>query len=122
MVGKVVSVVAIAVLLLIAWNPPGTLYQIFVLKLELLAQIAPAFILGLYWRTMSAVPALGGVVVGAAVAGSLAFVSYESPTGVPNGLIGLGLNLAICVVGSLLMPDRDAPELRPRQRARVEVT
>jgi len=121
MVGKVVSVVAVGLLLAIAWNPPGTLYQIFVLKLELLVQIAPAFILGLYWRQMSALPALAGVVVGAAVAGSLAIVGYESPTGVPNGLLGLGLNLLLCVVGSLLLPDRDTPELRPRQREKVEV-
>lgn len=121
LVGKLVSVVAVAVLLVIAWNPPGTLYQIFVLKLELLAQVAPAFILGLYWRRMAAAPALVGVVVGAAVAGSLAIVGYESPTGVPNGLLGLGLNLLICVGGSLLAPDREAPALRPRQRSKVEV-
>ncbi|MPY86070.1 MAG: sodium:solute symporter family protein, partial [Actinophytocola sp.] len=31
-VGKVAGVLAIAVLLVIAWNPPGTLYSIFVLK------------------------------------------------------------------------------------------
>lgn len=121
MVGKVVSVVAIAVLLVIAWNPPGTLYQIFVLKLELLVQVAPTFILGLYWRRMSALPVLVGVVTGAALSGSLAIAAYESPTGIPNGLIGLGVNLVICVVGSLLVPDRGAPNLRPRQRAKVEV-
>ena len=121
MVGKITSVAAVGILLLIAWNPPGTLYQIFVLKLELLAQVSPAFILGLYWRTMSATPALVGVVAGAALSGSLAMAGYQSPTGVPNGLIGLGLNLLICVVGSLMTPDRDAPELAPRQRDKVEV-
>ena len=121
MVGKVVSVIAIGVLLVIAWNPPGTLYSIFVLKLELLVQIAPAFIIGLYWRRLSALPALVGVVAGAALAGALAMAAYESPTGVPNGLIGLAVNLVICIGGSLLMPDRDAPELRPRQRTKVEV-
>ena len=111
MVGKVVSVIAIAVLLVIAWNPPGTLYSIFVLKLELLVQIAPAFIIGLYWRRLSALPALVGVVAGAALAGALAMAAYESPTGVPNGLIGLAVNLVICIGGSLLHagPGRTRP-------------
>lgn len=41
------SLVLVAMVLLIAWNPPGTLYSIFVLKFELIAQLAPAFILGI---------------------------------------------------------------------------
>lgn len=112
-VGKVVSVVAVGLLLILAWNPPGTLYQIFLLKLELLAQIAPAFILGLYWRRMSAVAVLAGVVAGAGLSGYLTIIGHDSPTGLPNGLLGLGLNLLLCIVLSIAMPDRSTPELRP---------
>lgn len=110
MVGKVVGVLAIGVLLLIAWNPPSTLYNIFVLKMELIAQLAPAFILGLYWRRLSNWPVFMGMLAGALVAGVLTIAGSEDWYGVPGGLIGLGLNVAICVVGSLLLPHPEDDE------------
>ncbi|UYM03887.1 sodium:solute symporter family protein [Solicola gregarius] len=107
LVGKVVGVLAIGVLLLLAWNPPSTLYDIFVLKMELIAQLAPAFILGLYWRRLSAWPVFAGMATGALLAGILTIAGSDGWHGIPGGLIGLGLNLAICVIGSLLLPNRD---------------
>ncbi|WP_153393691.1 sodium:solute symporter family protein [Ornithinicoccus halotolerans] len=118
-VGKWVSVAAVAVLLMIAWNPPGTLYQIFVLKLELLAQIAPAFMLGLYWKRMSATGALVGAAVGAVLAGGLTFAGYESPWGLPNGIIGLLANVALVVVLSYLRPDPRTPDTAPVRTEQV---
>lgn len=60
LVGKIVGIIVIVVLLWIAWYPPATLYEIFVLKFELLVQVAPAFILGIYWKRMLAMPVFGG--------------------------------------------------------------
>ncbi|WP_028658728.1 sodium:solute symporter family protein [Nocardioides insulae] len=107
MVGKVAGVIAIAILLVLAWNPPGSLYDIFVLKMELISQIAPAFILGLYWKRLSAWPVFLGMLTGALVASALTIVGSDGWHGVPGGLIGLGANVVICVVGSLLLPHRD---------------
>ncbi len=45
--------------------------------------------------------------VGALVAGGTTFAGIEGWHGVPGGLIGLGLNVVICVVGSILFPHRD---------------
>lgn len=103
-VGKVWEVIAIAVVLWISWNPPGTLYAIFVLKFELIAQLAPAFILGLYWNRLSAIPVFVGMLAGALLAGGMLVFGFESLYGLGGGLLGLLLNLAICVVGSLLIP------------------
>lgn len=104
LVGKVWGVLLVAVLLIVAWNPPTTLFNIFVLKFELLVQVAPAFILGLYWDRLSARPLFIGMLVGALLAGGLTFVGFGSLYGIGGGLLGLMLNVTICVVGSLLMP------------------
>ncbi|MEV4732982.1 sodium:solute symporter family protein [Saccharopolyspora sp. NPDC049426] len=113
MVGKVAGVVAIGLLLVLAWNPPSTLYNIFVLKFELIVQIAPAFILGLYWRRLSAGPLFWGMLAGALLSGAWTVFDIDKLHGIPAGLLGLGLNLTICVVGSLLVPVREAPNEDP---------
>jgi SSS family solute:Na+ symporter/sodium/pantothenate symporter len=101
LVGKIAGVLAVAVLLVIAWNPPGTLYDIFVLKFELIVQLAPVFILGLYWRRMASGPAFWGMLAGALIAGGLTLAGVDDFGGVPGGLVGLGVNVVICVLGSL---------------------
>lgn len=102
MVGKIVGVIAIFGLLWIAWNPPGTLYEIFVLKFELLVQVFPAFVLGLYWERLHGKPVFWGMLIGAIVAGILTFTGYKTIYGIHGGIIGLSLNFVICVVGSYL--------------------
>ena len=104
LVGKVAGIVAIGVLLALAWNPPTTLLSLFVLKFELIVQVAPVFMLGLYWRRMAARPAFWGMLVGALIAGGLTVADLTLVPGVPGGLIGLVANLLIVVVGSLLTP------------------
>ncbi len=100
-VGKIIGVIVVAFLLLIAWNPPGTLYQIFVLKLEILIQVAPALILGLYWERSHAGSVFTGMLVGALVAAAFTFLGL-TPLGIFSGIWGLMINLAIYVGGSLI--------------------
>lgn len=119
LVGKLWGIVAIAILLVIAWNPPTTLYNIFVLKFELLVQIAPAFILGLYWKRLSAWPLFFGMLAGALLAGGTTLFGVGALYGVNWGLIGLLLNLVICVVGSLLVPASDKETARARETTRL---
>jgi SSS family solute:Na+ symporter len=108
LVGKVAGIVLTAVLLVIAWNPPTTLYNIFVLKFELIVQTAPAFLLGLYWRRLRAAAVFWGMLAGAVLAGVWTVVDAEMLYGIPGGLLGLALNLCICVAGSFLAPRRAA--------------
>lgn len=114
LVGKLWGIAAIALILLIAWNPPGTLYNIFVLKFEIIVQIAPAFILGLYWNRLSAWPVFFGMLAGAAVAGVMTIAGIEAYS-IPGGLLGLVLNLGICVAGSLLAPASDEEAANAKQ-------
>ena len=120
-VGKAWEVIAIAVVLWIAWNPPGTLYAIFVLKFELIAQLAPAFILGLYWNRLSAIPVFVGMLAGALLAGAMVVFGPESVYGLSGGLLGLLLNVGICVAGSLLMPASQEEAAHAERATRLPV-
>ncbi|MCM3584956.1 sodium:solute symporter family protein [Mesobacillus maritimus] len=102
MVGKIIGIIAIFGLLWVAWNPPGTLYEIFVLKFELLVQVFPAFVLGLYWKRLDGKAVFWGMVIGAIVAGILTFTGNKTIYGIHGGIIGLALNFVICVAGSYL--------------------
>lgn len=121
LVGKIWGVIAIAVILWIAWNPPSTLFNIFVLKFELIVQVAPAFILGLYWKRLSAWPLFLGMLAGALVAGGMTIAGVDTLYGVPGGLLGLLLNLAICVVGSMLVPVSEEEIMEAEQTTKIPV-
>ncbi|AKG75012.1 sodium:solute symporter family protein [Salinicoccus halodurans] len=101
MVGKVLGVVAVAFLLVIAWNPPATLYQVFVLKLEILVQVAPAIILGLYWKRSHAKSVFTGMLAGTLLAAFFTFTGLK-PLGIFSGIWGLMLNLVVYTVGSFI--------------------
>lgn len=120
LVGKVAGIVGIGLLLVIAWNPPSTLYEIFVLKFELIVQLAPGFILGMYWRRLSAWPVFTGMLVGALLAGGLTLAGAEDWHGIPGGLIGLGLNIVISVVGSFVLPHREVEDSDTRKYVTAE--
>ncbi|WP_409252086.1 sodium:solute symporter [Bacillus sp. SCS-153A] len=102
LVGKLVGIAAVAVLLMIAWFPPATLYEIFVLKFEVLVQVAPAIILGLYWDRLHKNAVFTGMVVGTVIAASMTFMDIRF-LGVLSGVWGLTANLIICVIGSLVL-------------------
>lgn len=108
-VGKLVGLAAVVVLVIIAWYPPGTLYRIFVLKFELLIQAAPALILGLYWVRLNTRAVFAGMLAGTLLASAMTFADW-TPLGVFSGLWGLLLNVAICVLGSLLLGVKHADE------------
>lgn len=102
LVGRVSGAVAVFILLLIAWYPPATLYEIFILKFEVLIQVAPAFILGLYWKRMHKHAVLIGMIAGASISAYMTFSGVRTLFGFHSGLWGLLLNVIICVVGSYL--------------------
>ncbi|KKK34960.1 sodium:pantothenate symporter [Salinicoccus sediminis] len=104
MVGKILGVAAVAFLLVIAWNPPATLYQVFVLKLEILVQVAPAIILGIYWQRSHAKSVFAGMLAGTLLAAFFTFTGMK-PLGIFSGIWGLMLNLAIYTGGSLVFGD-----------------
>ncbi|MDY0393494.1 sodium:solute symporter family protein [Virgibacillus halophilus] len=96
LVGKLTGVAMVIVLLLIAWYPPATLYRIFILKFELLIQIAPAFLLGLYWKQLHRYALFTGMLAGTVIASAMAFAGLQ-PLGIASGLWGLFVNFILCV-------------------------
>jgi len=101
LVGKRLAVglmIAMAALALVARDI--TLWGLIELKMELLIQCAPAFLLALHWPGLRAGPAAWGVLAGSAVAVLGLAVETHRVGGVHVGVLGLGLNVAVAVLGS----------------------
>lgn len=120
-VGKFVGIAVVGLLIWIAWNPPGTLYQIFVLKFELLVQVFPAFVLGLYWKRLAATPVFWGMLVGAIIAGAMTLTGNSTFLGVHGGMLGLISNFFICTVGSFLVPAHASEQEEAEERSSMKL-
>lgn len=87
---------AMALLALIARDV--TLWGLIELKMELLIQCVPAFLLALHWRGVRARAALVGLVAGTAIAVAGVALGTKRIEGVHLGVIGLVVNLSLCAV------------------------
>jgi SSS family solute:Na+ symporter/sodium/pantothenate symporter len=85
-----------------------TLWGLIELKMELLIQCVPAFLLAIRWPRFRALPGFAGILVGTLVAVAGVALDTTRPAGVHVGVIGLALNLSIVVVGSRLARNRTA--------------
>lgn len=103
-VGKWSSWVVVAVLVVIAIGTEKTLVRLLELKFEVLIQVVPCFFLGLYWERLSSRVVLAGMLSGLAVALGLTAMGMPRVAGFHAGVVGLGLNFAVCAVGTLLTP------------------
>lgn len=113
--GKVVGIILVFLLLVIAWKPPATLVEIFTLKFEVLIQVAPAFLLGLYWKGLSKTGVLLGMLSGAVLAGGMTFSGMKTLWGWHGGVLGLALNIVVSVIFSLLFPDSKEEQERAEE-------
>lgn len=115
MVGKIVSWVVVAALVVIAIGTDKTLVRLLELKFEVLIQIVPCFFLGLYWRRLSAAVVLTGMLAGLAVALGLTVAGMTKVWGFHAGVVGLGINFIVCAAGRWLVPG-PTPEPEPSIR------
>lgn len=102
--GKRAAAVVMAGAALVALAPPLTLWRLIELKMELLIQCVPAFLLALHWRRLGAAGCLAGAIVGTAIAAGGTLVGMKRLGGVHVGVIGLAANLAVAVLWSGLRP------------------
>jgi SSS family solute:Na+ symporter/sodium/pantothenate symporter len=102
--GKRVAVGIMGVAVVVALVPRFTLWRLIELKMELLIQCAPAYLLAARWAALRAGPALSGLVVGTAVTIAAMLLGISRVGGVHAGVWALGLNLVVAVVGSLSRP------------------
>lgn len=95
--GKRVAVGVMIAAVALALSPQLTLWRLIELKMELLIQCVPAFLLALHWRRLDARPVLFGLLLGTLVAAGAALAGVKRVGGVHVGVLGLGLNLALVV-------------------------
>jgi len=93
------SIVAMAGLAMAARDI--TLWGLIELKMELLIQCAPAFLIAIHWPGLRARPTFVGLVVGTIVAAGGVFLDAKRIGGIHIGVIGLMLNVLIAWAGSL---------------------
>ena len=84
-----------------------TLVTLLDRKLDLLVQLSPAFILGIWWSRLRGKAVLAGLIVGILISLLMVGLGYKKLLGVHPGLFGLAGNLLVAVVGSLWFPKRE---------------
>lgn len=82
-----------------------TLWRLIELKMELLIQCVPAFLIALHWSRLRTGPVLAGLVCGTAFSVGLTFADMPRLYGVHVGVVGCVLNVAVAILGSLREPD-----------------
>ena len=90
-----------------------TLWRLIELKMELLVQCVPAFLLAMHWPRLQALPTFWGLVVGSACASAMALAGVKTLGGVHAGLVGLVVNAGIACLGSLARPPRASASSSP---------
>ena len=102
--GKRAAAALLVVAVAAALEPRLTLWRLTELKMELLVQCAPAFLLALHWPRLRAAPLLAGLAVGVAIAAAPVLLGIDRLAGVHVGLLGLAANTAVAVAGSRARP------------------
>ncbi|MBO8196964.1 sodium:solute symporter family protein [Streptomyces smyrnaeus] len=88
---------------------PNTLVQLSVLSYEGLAQLVPLALLSLFWRRLSAVAGVAGMLVGLGVVLLLWWTDNDPWHGVNGGLLGLAANLLVAAAVTYARPPAPGP-------------
>lgn len=99
-IGKIISWSVMFFMVLVALQPQFTLWGLIELKMQILVQLAPLFLLGVYSRQVKAQAMFLGVAAGLLFSMITFFMAIKTIGGVQSGLIGLLLNMAICLLWS----------------------
>ena len=77
-----------------------TLWRLIELKMELLIQCVPAFLIALHWSRLRTGPVLAGLLVGTFLAVGLTLAGHTRVGGLHVGVLACGLNALVAVAGS----------------------
>jgi len=97
--GKWLSWGLIAVVVALALRPPTTLWRLIEIKMELLVQASPLFLLGVHTSDLDSKTAWRAVSVGTALAIAAFAADVDSVGGIHAGTLACAVNLAICLAG-----------------------
>ena len=98
--GKFISWGIMIIMVLIALKPQITLWGLIELKMQILIQIAPLFLLGVHYPKLSAKGMLIGLSVGLLFSLTTFFMGFKTFGGIQSGLIGFFLNVLACFIFS----------------------
>ena len=99
--GKLLAALVLVLIIPIALQRDITLWRLIELKMELLIQCVPAFLMALHWQRQSAGATLLGLLVGTGFAVGLTLAGGSQWGGVHVGVLGLVLNGCVVLIGSL---------------------
>lgn len=85
-----------------------TLWRLIELKMELLIQCVPAFLMAMHWSGLRAWPTFWGLCAGTFASAAMALGGIKTVGGVHVGLLGLALNALIAWLGSLASPPHES--------------
>jgi Na+/proline symporter len=105
--GKRIAALVIVAMTALAMNREITLWRLIELKMELLIQCVPAFMVALHWRGLRAAPTALGLAIGGALAIAGVFLDLKRIGGVHIGVISLAVNLSIALLGSWLAAQKE---------------
>lgn len=111
---RVAAGVMIAMAALAMYARQVTLWGLIELKMELLIQCVPAFLVALHWPGLRAKPACWGLVLGTVIVVAGVLAGVQRIEGVHVGVIGLALNLVVVCAGSSLPRGRGLADPAPR--------
>ena len=100
--GKILAGVVLLATIPLALQQDVTLWRLIELKMEILIQCVPAFLMALHWTRQSAAATLAGLVVGTLFSVGFTLLDVPRVSGVHVGVLGLVLNgLVVVLVSSL---------------------
>jgi Na+/proline symporter len=100
--GKILAGIFLLAMIPLALQRDITLWRLIELKLELLIQCVPAFLIALHWKKLTATGALLGILAGLVTGLGLEFFGFPRVEGVHAGVLGLFVNIGLAVVVSLV--------------------
>lgn len=98
--GKFISWIIMFLVVLVALQPKITLWGLIELKMQIMVQIAPLFILGVHSKKVVPQGMMAGLIVGFVFSVSTFFMGYKTLGGIQAGLVGLVLNVLVCFLFS----------------------
>ncbi|MEE9281778.1 MAG: sodium:solute symporter family protein [Myxococcota bacterium] len=101
--GKRVAAIILIGMVALAMDRSITLWRLIELKMELLVQCVPAFMLAIHWGGLRARPTLWGLVAGTVIATTALFVGSPRIYGFHTGTLSLCVNLLVAIAGSWLV-------------------
>ncbi len=104
--GKQLAAGLLLAMIPVAFLEDLSLWRLLELKMELLLQCVPTFLLAIHWRDQRADATLWGLVVGTVLGVGLTFAGHARVMGVHAGILGLVVNTAIVVAGSKMLSRR----------------